>query len=161
MDQFSYLITAEVPAQGPIEALAAALQQGYDNGAAGCFQVIVTMQPTYLVIFLRTASEDDADYLRATTTKHGCSIELAASLQLAAELGGQVGEMANPVVEVLRNGDVHLVDFNRALNQVPPPGKCQRCDSALPDGLCTDATCPFSNVPQDYPAGWAGHPEKG
>ncbi|ABM97011.1 hypothetical protein [Methylibium petroleiphilum] len=161
MDQFSYLITAEVPARGPIEALAAALQQGYDNGAEGRFQVIVTTQPTYLVIFLRTTAEDDADYLRATAAKHGCGIEQAAALQLAAELADQVGEIANPVVDVLRNGDVQIVDFNRVLSQVLAPGKCQRCGSALADGLCTDATCPFSDVPQDDPAGWAGHPEKG
>lgn len=161
MDQHSYLITAEVPAQGPIEALAAALQQGYDNGAAGSFQVIVTTQPTYLVIFLRTTAEDDSDYLRATAAKHGCAIKHAAALQLAAELTDQVGDLAKPVVEVLRNGDVQIVDFNGALDQLLAPGKCQRCDSALFDGLCTDAACPFSDVLQDDPAGWAGHPEKG
>lgn len=37
---------------------------------------------------------------------------------------------------------------------------CQRCDSKLDKGLCTDETCPFSETDQDDSRGWAGHPEK-
>lgn len=40
-------------------------------------------------------------------------------------------------------------------------GECVRCGCDLDaDGFCTDEdTCPFSDYPQDNPAGWSGHPQ--
>jgi hypothetical protein len=38
--------------------------------------------------------------------------------------------------------------------------ECGRCGCLLDGhGLCTDATCPFSDHKQECPAGWGGHPD--
>lgn len=116
MDEFSYLILVEVPAKGSIEDLVSALQNGYDNGAAGQFQVVSTREPGYMVTFLRTVAERDLQYLRERVTQGSQSLRLAAMQQLAAELAeGGVGKAATPVVEDLRNGDAQIVDFNGVL----------------------------------------------
>lgn len=117
MDINSYIIAAEVPATGPMEPLVKALQQGYDNGAAGSFQVILTMQPTYMVLFVRTTADDDAQYLLDRMAKDGCTVEEAAMRQLAAELE-DAGQLAKPLIEVLEGGDAQIVDFNVVLATV-------------------------------------------
>lgn len=117
MDINSYILATEVPATGPIEHLVKALQRGYDNGAAGTFQVIVTMQPTYMVLFVRTTADDDEQYLLDRMAKDGCTVEEAAMRQLAAELDG-AGQLAKPVIEVLEGGDAQIVDFNAVLATV-------------------------------------------
>lgn len=48
---------------------------------------------------------------------------------------------------------------NRALNGRVKGNTCKRCDSNLKDDRCQDETCPFSEVSQQDPKGWAGHPE--
>jgi hypothetical protein len=116
MDRFSYLITVEVPATGPIEDLAKALQAAYDDGAYGFFKLIVTHQPTYVAIFLRTTAEDDKQYLRARLAAGSATLHLAAMHQLGNELKGSVGELANPIVDVLLEGDAQIVDFNGVLD---------------------------------------------
>lgn len=113
MDEFSYLILVEVPAMGPMQDLVKALQTGYDNGAAGQFHVVSTREPGYMVTFLRTVAEDDLQHLHDRMKQGSQTLQLAAMHQLAAELEiGGVGQMANPVVEDLRNGDAQVVDFN-------------------------------------------------
>lgn len=116
MDQFSYLITVEVPATGTIQDLAKALQEAYDDGADGFFKIIATTQPTYLVIFLRTTAEDDMEYLRERMTEGSETLHLAAMHQLGQELQLSAGDVAKPVVDVLLAGDAQIVDFNVVLS---------------------------------------------
>lgn len=98
---------------GPMQDLVKALQTGYDNGAAGQFHVVSTREPGYMVTFLRTVAEDDLQHLHDRMKQGSQTLQLAAMHQLAAELEiGGVGQMANPVVEDLRNGDAQVVDFN-------------------------------------------------
>lgn len=161
MDKHEYLITVEVPAKGPIEELTAALQLAFDHGAAGHFRVIVTHQPSYIVVFLRSTSDDDGDYIRARLQELDGDVEHAAQAQLAAELEDEAGAEAVDVVKALRDGDGQIIDFEDALREVVTPTTCQRCGTALDGrGRCTDQTCPFSSVLQSDPDGWAGHPEK-
>ena len=117
MDKFSYLILVEMSAMGPMSDLVAALQAGYDAGAAGSFQVVPTRQPGYLVTFLRTVADDDLEYLRARLERGSASLVLAAVHQLGAELQHGVRDTARPVVEALLNGDAQVVDFNGVLTK--------------------------------------------
>jgi hypothetical protein len=38
--------------------------------------------------------------------------------------------------------------------------ECVRCGSVVTDDRCGDETCPFSDVSQSDPQGWAGHPDR-
>lgn len=115
MDKFSYLILVEVPAVGPITDLAAALQEAFDDGADGFFEIVATHQPTYMVTFLRTTAGDDMDYLRNHMFNGGPSLKTAAMRQLGLELKPSVGDLAIPVVNTLLAGDAHIIDFNGVL----------------------------------------------
>lgn len=106
---------------GPMQDLAAALQEGFDNGLAhGQFEVVVTHEPGYMVTFLRSTADDDMDFLRDLMREGAAeSLKQAAMRQLGAELNGAVGDAATPVVEVLLEGDAQIVDFNGVLKRVP------------------------------------------
>lgn len=39
------------------------------------------------------------------------------------------------------------------------PIQCVRCGCDVADDRCSDVTCPFSEVSQSNPEGWAGHPD--
>ena len=109
--QMKYYIAVEIEAMGPIADLTAALQRAFDGGTAGDFQVLVTRAPTYMVIFERSVSED-GEYVSKRTDSSAVSIELAAMHQLAAELiEGDIGAVAQPVVEDLQNGDCQCFDY--------------------------------------------------
>ncbi|MBG6083109.1 hypothetical protein [Rubrivivax gelatinosus] len=156
-----YLITAEVPAKGSIDELTAALQEAFDNGVDGFFRVIVTHQPTYIVVFLRSTRDGDAVYIRNRLEELDGDVEHAAQAQLAAELREAGGHAVADVIEVLRDGDGQVIDFANALLEIVAPTSCRRCGSTLDeDGHCADTTCPFSKTVQSDPAGWAGHPEE-
>ena len=119
MDKNEYLIAAEVPANAPIEKLSEALQKAYDDGgAAGLFRVIVTHQPSYFVVFLRSAEGEDADNIRNRLAELDGNVEHAAQVQLAAELEGWIGPEAVDVVTVLRDGDAQIIDFEDTLLQL-------------------------------------------
>ena len=109
--KMKYHIAVEVEATGPIADLTAALQRAYDGGAAGDFQVLVTRAPTYMVIFERSV-DDDEEYVSKRADSGQLSIEYAAMQQLAAELiEGDVGSVAQPVVDDLVNGDAQCFDY--------------------------------------------------
>lgn len=53
-----------------------------------------------------------------------------------------------------------LEHVDRMTRSFYPNTACVRCGSELgSDMLCRDLTCPFSDVPQYDPRGWAGHPQ--
>jgi hypothetical protein len=68
---------------------------------------------------------------------------------MSANEGGQYIDRSEQEVE-LPAAVVRAVDH----------AQCVRCDSGLVFGMCSDETCPFHNVPQDDPRGWAGHPQR-
>lgn len=106
-----YFVAAEIPANTAIENVASSLQEAFDNGAAGHFQVLVTMAPTYLAVFERDSAED-AEYVHTRLRQGTESVELAVMQQIAAELGdGNVGPHAIVLKEVLQEGDAQCFDF--------------------------------------------------
>lgn len=106
-----YYIAVEVEPLGPISDLANSLQRAYDRGAAGDFKVLVTHAPTYLVVFKRSVA-DDAEYVSRLADSPELSIEKAAMHQLAEELAkGDLGPIAQSVIDVLNEGDAQCFDF--------------------------------------------------
>lgn len=108
----NYYIAVEVVPQGSIAELTKGLQQAYDQGgAAGDFKVLVTRQPTYLVVFQRSVAED-SEYVSERATKPGIDIKTAAMQQLAAELRNvDTIPMVHTMVEDLDDGDAQCFDF--------------------------------------------------
>ena len=105
-----YFIAVEIEAMVPMADLTAALQRGYDGGAAGDFQVLTTRAPSYMVVFERD-TDDDSEYV-SDRADSGLSIEKAAQQQLAAELTeGNAGSAAEPVIEILVDGQGQCFDF--------------------------------------------------
>lgn len=122
-----YFVAAEIPATTTIENVTKCLQKAFDNGAAGHFQVLVTMAPTYLVVFERDAA-DDEEYVQTRIRQGAESVQLAVMQQIAAELEeGAVTQFAIPVKEVLQEGDAQCFDFGS--------GAITNMDLNLPDDL--------------------------
>ncbi|MDP3522285.1 MAG: hypothetical protein Q8S02_16865 [Hydrogenophaga sp.] len=111
----NFLIAVEVPAKGPMELLVHEVQQAYDNGAFGNFQCIVTHQPSYIVLFERTAAEGDWGYLQDHMRQRSIDIQRAAQLQLAVELMEGLDRdnqtYLPTIIETLKEFDAQVVDF--------------------------------------------------
>jgi len=110
--RMKYYISVECAATSPVADLTASLQRAYDQGAAGFFQVLTTSVPSHQVLFERTVA-DDREYVKNLVANvAGISVAQAAMYQLGAELTeGDVGIVAQPVVEALANGDGKFFDF--------------------------------------------------
>lgn len=119
MKNILYLITVEVPAMGPMSDLKAALDLAYRDYAAGRFKIIATHEPGYMVVFERNLGNGAMQQLQSMVAS-GCSdLQRAAMQQLADELQQGAGQIADPVIEVLRSGDAQVVDFNNHFPEEP------------------------------------------
>lgn len=121
----NFLICVEVPAKGPMARLVQELQQAYDNGAYGNFRCIVTHQPSYMVLFERSAAEDDWGYLQDHMRIKGVDIEQASQIQLASELALGLDRESQTymleIIETLQNHDAQIVDFGGVLQPQTEP----------------------------------------
>ena len=111
MDDSSYLIAVEIEAVMPLHDLREGLQAAYDAGADGRFQIVATKTPGFMILFLRSTTEEDAAYL---LKRMGGEIDVrqAARLQLAAELGEIDNEATSAVVAALLSGEgARCVEF--------------------------------------------------
>lgn len=108
----NYFIAVETPALGPVSDLVDALQQAYDMGTAGDFEVLVTQQPTYMVIFKRHAPED-AEYVSDRVKADRTSVAVAAMQQLAAEMEDGASSGLATIMAVLKAGDAQYFDFGQ------------------------------------------------
>jgi hypothetical protein len=122
-----YFIAVETASTCAMFDLVAALRHAYDGGADGAFNILVTHEPSYMVMFERD-SQADAEYIYDRCFNRNVSIEVAAMHQLAAELmDGGAGDLAQPVIDTLNSGDAQVFDFaNGAIDymatyEVEPP----------------------------------------
>lgn len=110
MLDFEYLIATEIEAIQPMQDLVAGLQEAFDESADGQFQVLRTSTPGFMVLFLRSTAEEDADYLLKRMSP-AVDARQAALLQLADELGASDSAAAQAVVDNLRSGRAKCVEF--------------------------------------------------
>lgn len=105
----SYFIAAELEAIAPISDVVTGLQRGFDDGAAGLFQVIPTASPGFMVLFERDAGED-AEFVAQRMMQERLDVKAAAIAQLLAELEDSDLGAASNIVDALRQRG-HCFDF--------------------------------------------------
>jgi hypothetical protein len=111
MEASTYLIAVEIEALMPLADVRAGLQAAYDAGADGRFQILPTMAPGFMILFLRTTSEDDASYLLSRMNAE-VDVRQSARLQLAEELCSAENAATLAVVAALRSGEgARCVEF--------------------------------------------------
>lgn len=121
MEFGSYLLAVEVEAMFPMEDLRSGLQSAYDAGADGAFEIAPTGTPGFMVLFLRSTRDEDAQYLVTRMRQDGVDVFQAARAQLAAELAEGAGEhvAVQAVVSQLQSGAPKCIQFfGGALDQV-------------------------------------------